>query len=286
MTATTAQVPLRRATRAPLGRLLRSELRMVLRRPRTLVGLGLLALVPVVAGIGIAIATADGPGELGGDVLASLAAGNGLLLPIFALTMAMAMLLPLTGAMLAADALAGEAAHGTLRGLLVAPVGRARLVAVKAFGVAAVSLLAVALMAVTGTITGLILLGGDGMITTSGTTLPFLDGLGRVLLTVLLVTVQVWAVAAVALAMSAWTEHPLVVVVVSLGVVIVSGVLSVIPALDWLTPALITTSWQGIAAVVQDPVPWDTLGTGLLRAACYIVIGYSIALSRTLTRDG
>jgi ABC-2 type transport system permease protein len=274
------------ARRAPLTRLLRSELRMVLRRPRTLVGLGLLALVPIVAGIGIAIAAgspSDGPI---GDGLAALVEGNGLLLPIFGLTMSMTMLLPLTGAMLAADALAGEAANGTLRGLLIAPVGRARLLAVKTFGVAATSLLAVLMMAVTGTVAGMLLLGGDGMLTSSGTTLSFGDGLARVLLTVVLVTVQVWALAAVALAVSAWTEHPLIVVVVSLGIVIVSGVLSVIPALDWLTPALITTSWEGIVEVIKDPLPTSTLLTGVLRAGCYIVIGYSIALSRMLTRDG
>jgi len=274
------------ARRAPLTRLLRSELRMVLRRPRTLIGLALLAMVPVVAGIGIAIATGSSSGESVGDGLASLVEGNGLLLPIFGLTMSMTMLLPLTGAMLAADALAGEAANGTLRGLLMAPVGRARLLAVKAFGVAAVSLFAVLLMAATGIVAGLLLLGGDGMLTSSGTTLSFGAGLGRVLLTVVLVTVQVWALAAVALAVSAWTEHPLIVVVVSLGVVIVSGVLSVIPALDWLTPALITTSWEAIPEVVKDPLPTATLLTGVLRAGCYILIGYSIALSRMLTRDG
>ncbi|SDD00959.1 ABC transporter permease [Actinokineospora iranica] len=285
MTAMTVPAPLT-ARRAPLPRLMRSELRMMLRRPRTLIGLGLLALVPVVAGIGIAIATDANSDEPMGQGLETLVAGNGLLLPVFALVVSLNMLLPLTGAMLAADALAGETAHGTLRNLLTAPVGRARLLAVKAFGVATVSLLATLLMAVTGTIAGILLLGGEGMLTSSGTQLPFLDGVGRVLLTVVLVTVQVWALAAVALAVSAWTEHPLIVVVVSLGLVIVSGVLSVIPALDWLDPVLITTSWQSVSDVVRDPLPTGSITEGLLRAACYIVIGYSLALSRILTRDG
>ncbi|GLZ41192.1 ABC transporter permease subunit [Actinokineospora sp. NBRC 105648] len=288
---TTADLPATTTTssrprRAPLTRLLRSELRMVLRRPRTLIGLGLLGLVPVVIGIGIAIATSSSDGQPIGEGIAALVAGNGLLLPIFALVVALNMLLPLTGAMLAADALAGEASHGTLRGLLMAPVGRARLLAVKAFGVATVSLIAVTLMAVTGIITGTALLGGDGMLTSSGTSLSFVDGLGRVGLTVLLVTIQIWALAAIALAVSAYTEHPLIVVVVALGLVIVSGVLSVIPALDWLQPALITTSWESVADVIQDPLSWDPLVNGVLRAACYLVIGYSIALARTLTRDG
>ena len=35
------------ATRAPLARQLRSELRWILRRPRTVIGLGLLCVVPI-----------------------------------------------------------------------------------------------------------------------------------------------------------------------------------------------------------------------------------------------
>ncbi|MBM7772000.1 ABC-2 type transport system permease protein [Actinokineospora baliensis] len=271
--------------RAPITRVLRSELRMVLRRPRTLIGLGLLALVPVLMGVGIAIATANGE-EGGTEGLAALVVGNGMLLPIFALSIAMAMLLPLTGAMLAADALAGESAHGTLRGMLMAPVGRGRLLAVKAFGVASVTLLAVLLMALTGILSGVILLGGDGMLTASGTSLPFMDALGRVLITVLYVTLQVWALAAVALAVSAFTEHPLIVVVVTLGVVIVSGVLSAIPALDGVDPVLVTTSWDAVSEVVRDPIEWGPLIEGSLRGLCYLVIGGSIAYSRMLTRDG
>ncbi|SES44523.1 ABC transporter permease [Actinokineospora terrae] len=271
--------------RAPLGRVLRSELRMVLRRPRTLVGLGLLGLVPVVMGIGIAIATASGEtGE--GDAMAALVMGNGMLLPIFALSVAVVMLLPLTGAMLAADALAGESSHGTLRGMLMAPVGRGRLLAVKAFGVASVTLLAVVLMAVTGMITGVLLLGGDGMLTASGTSLPFGEALGRVAITVVYVALQVWALAAVALAVSAFTDHPLIVVVVTLGLVIVSGVLSAIPALDWIDPVLVTTSWEAVGEIVRDPISWSPLIDGALRAACYMLIGGSIAYSRMLTRDG
>ena len=58
------------------------------------------------------------------------------------MTLALALLLPLAVAMAAADAIAGEAAHGTLRGLLLAPVGRLRLVGMKAFGVLVVAVLA------------------------------------------------------------------------------------------------------------------------------------------------
>jgi ABC-2 type transport system permease protein len=291
MTTLTATAPVALPrTQAPIGRLLRSELRLVLRRPRTLIALGLLVLVPVIAGVGIAVAAsgdlqgpanADGPGAL-----AAILADNGLVLPIFVLFMSLQMLLPMVGAMWAADAVAGEASTGALRNLLVAPVGRARLLAVKAFGVATATLLGVALMTLSGVLSGLLLLGGDGMLTISGNTLDLWPALGRILLAALLVTVQVLAVAAVALAISTVTEHPLVVMAVALGGIIVFGVLTTISALDWLHPLLLTQSWLSLVDIMRDPMPTDGIIEGLLRAGCYMVIGYALALSRMLTKDG
>jgi ABC-2 type transport system permease protein len=292
MTTLTATVPAAvTRTHAPMGRLMRSEMRLVLRRPRTLIALGLLVLVPVIAGIGIAVAanSADAQGPAGADgpgALASIVNDNGLVLPIFVLFMSLQMLLPMVGAMWAADALAGEASTGALRNLLVAPVGRARLLAVKAFGVAAATLLGVGLMTLSGVLSGLLLLGGDGMLTMSGSTLTFWPALGRILLAAVLVTVQVLAVAAVALAISSVTEHPLIVMAVSLGGIIVFGVLNAINSLDWLHPLLITESWASLVDIMRDPIPTEGLWEGVLRAGCYMVIGYSLALSRMLTKDG
>jgi ABC-2 type transport system permease protein len=276
-----------KAVRAPLSRLLRSELRWVLRRPRTLIGIGLLGLIPVM--IGIAIVATGGPeggGRGGGGGVLTMIAGNGFVLPIAALSVSLAMLLPLVGAMSAADALAGEFAHGTMRGLLVAPVSRARLLGVKAFGVASVVLIAVFVISIVGVITGLVLVGTNGMLTMSGTTLSLGAALWRVLIAALWVAVQVWAVGAIALAVSSFTEHPLVVMAATLAGAIVFGVLSVIPALDWLRPYLLTDGWSALADVLRDPMPTDGLLTGLGRAACYIVIGLSVALGRMMTKDG
>ncbi len=66
------------------------------------------------------------------------------------MTIALALLLPLAVAMAAADAIAGESAQGTLRGLLISPVSRLRLVGMKAFGVLVVATLATLAIAVVG----------------------------------------------------------------------------------------------------------------------------------------
>ncbi|MDQ4010278.1 MAG: ABC transporter permease subunit [Actinomycetota bacterium] len=270
--------------RAPLTRLLRSELRWVLHRPRTQIALGLLALVPVLIGIGIE--ATDSPG---GSGLLTQIAGNGLVLPVAALSISLALLLPLAVTMAAADALAGESAHGTLRGLLLAPISRTRLVLIKAIGVLAVAVAAVAAVAVLGMVTGLVLIGPSGsvhgMLTLSGTEVGPGSALVRVSLAAAWTVGQLAAVGAVALAVSSATDHPLVVLAAVLGGLIVCGVLSAIPALDWLQPILITTGWFAITDVLRDPLPLDGLASSSLRAGCYLLVGVGLTLLRTTTRE-
>jgi ABC-2 type transport system permease protein len=270
--------------RAPLGRLLRSELRWVLRRPRTQVALVLLALVPVVTGLGIA--AAGSPASAG---LLTQVAGNGLVLPVVALSICLTLLFPLAVAMAAADALAGESAHATLRGLLLAPISRSRLVLVKSIGVLAVAVAAVASVAVLGIVTGLILVGPasstHGMLTLSGTEVGPGSALMRVALAAVWTVGQLAAVGAVALAVSSATDHPLVVLAAVLGGLIGFGVLSAIPALDWLQPLLLTRGWFAITDVLRDPMPLAGLVSSTVRAGCYLVIGVALTLARTATRE-
>jgi ABC-2 type transport system permease protein len=288
MTAAVLDRPaLDRPVRAPLGRLLMSELRWILRRPRTIIAIVLLSLVPVLIGVGTVIAgnanagSGNGPGSL-----FTILIGNGFVLPVLSLTLLLAMLLPLLGAMSAADALAGESNHGTLRGLLIAPISRARLLGVKAFGVGTVVFIATAAVALVGLVTGVILVGTDGLITLTGNTLSLGDALARIGLSVVWVTFQVWAVAAIALAVSAFTEHPLVVMAATLAGALVFAILTVIPQLDWMQPYLLTTGWTSLTDVLRDPMPWDGLISSTLKAACYLLIGLSVAYARLSTKDG
>jgi ABC-2 type transport system permease protein len=283
----TATLPASR-TSAPLGRLAAAEVRWVLRRPRTLVLLVLLALIPVAVGIGVALTGGPGSEDGRGPGLVAAVAGNGLVLPIAAMSLALALLLPLTVATAAADALAGEASHGTLRGLLLAPVGRGRLVVMKAAGVLTVAVLAVVVIAVVGVVTGLIVVGGPSgtMITLSGTTLGLGEALGRVALVAAWTLGQVLAVAAVALAISAFTEHPLVVLASVLGGLIVFGVLTAIPSLAWLQPFLLTSGWDAGTDALRDPLPLDALASSTWRALAYLAVGAAVAVWQVRRRDG
>lgn len=272
------------ASRAPLIRLLRSELAWIFRRPRTLITMGLLGVIPIVIAIGVKVA--GGPRDGRGGLLMEDLIGNGFVLPVAALAVTLTLLLPLLSAMWAADALAGEASHGTLRGLLLAPVSRMRLLGIKIFGLFTTVLAASALISVVGIITGLVLVGSSGMITLSGTTLGVGAALARVAIATIWVAFQIWAVAAIALAVSACTEYPLVVMAATVAGAIVFGVLSSIPALDWLQPYLLTNQWTALTDVLRDPMPTAALWHGVAEAACYMVVGLSLALARVATKDG
>lgn len=292
MTAMAVSVPVSRTGHdtVPLFRLIAAELRWIFRRPRTLAVLGLLALVPIVVGIGLTLvgqnSGADAPDDSGGALLVS-AVNNAFVLPIAAMVMTLTLLLPLASAMAGADAIAGEAAHGTLRGWLIAPVSRGRLLTVKAFGVATVSVVAVLAMCVTGVATGLIINGTDSLFTLSGTTLSLGEALLRILLVGGWIVLQLWAVGAVALAVSSWTEHPMLVVASVLAGNIVFTILGFLSSLKWLHPFLLTRNWTlAPASVLQDPMSLSMLGEGAVRAACYIVVGLSLAYARLVTRDG
>ncbi|WP_051898552.1 ABC transporter permease [Sciscionella sediminilitoris] len=267
------------ATRAPLGRLIGSELRWMLLRRRTVFALGGLALIPIIIGIGLSVAT--GSGMLAGG-LDTLLRGNGLILPMLTLLLLANLFLPLVASMFAADAIAGESASGTLRGLLVAPIGRLRLLGVKAFGVAVASLVAVLVVAITSIIIGEILFGGTGMLSFSGTPVGFGGALGRIGLAVLWTTVQLFGIGAVALAISAFTEHPLVVMASTLAGVIVFSVLNNISQLSAIHPLLITngTMSGAIPGLLGGPMDLGPYGQSMLVAACYTVIGLSVTAIR------
>lgn len=270
----------------PALRLCAAELRWVLRRPRTLIMFGLFALVPILIAIGIVVADGDGDGNGGPGLIGSIG-GNGLVLPIAAMTISLTLLLPLAVAVASADAIAGEASRGTLRGLLLSPVGRLRLVGMKAFGVLVVAAVATLVIAVVGVLAGLVVVGGaDGqLVTLSGTTVGLGEAFGRVGLVALWTVGQLAAVGAVALAVSSFTEHPLVVLASVLGGLITFGVLSAIPALDWLQPYLLTTGWSSAADALRDPLPLDGFASSSVVALVYLLVGGAVLVIRMLRRD-
>ena len=103
---------IRAATRGRISpRFLRSELRMIFGRRRNLAGMAVLAVVPVIISIAVKVSS---PGRGGGPDFFGAITGNGLFVALAALTIELALFLPLAVAAISGDSVAGEANLGTL----------------------------------------------------------------------------------------------------------------------------------------------------------------------------
>lgn len=264
------------------GRFLRSELGLVLSRRRNQVGLLVLAVVPILLAVAVKVSAPSGGG--GPDFL-SLITGNGLFVAYAALTVEIAMFLPLAVALISGDAIAGEAHLGTLRYLLVVPVNRTRLLVVKYLSLCIGAFAAVALVALVGVIAGGVFFGHGPMTTLSGSQLGLGTSLLRLLVAVGYLTVGLCAFAAVGLFLSTLTEQPIAATIALLMIVIVSTILGSLPQLAWLHPWLITDHWTAILDLVRDPIAWDGLLRGLGLDAIYVVVFWLAAWARFTTKD-
>ncbi|MEU7901658.1 ABC transporter permease [Actinoplanes sp. NPDC049118] len=268
------------------SRFLRSELRLIAVRRRNQVGLAALAAVPIVLAVAMRLATPDTSERRGGgpDFFAQIT-GNGFFVALAALSVELTLFLPIAVAMVAGDAVAGEADQGTLRYLLTVPVGRIRLLAVKYAGIVAGAFLAPLVVAASGLASGLILFGGGDVTMLSGTQVGFGEALLRLLGVCLFLGVCLSALGAVGLFLSTLTVQPMAATIALTMLSVASFVLGQIPQLDWLHPYLLTRHWQDFGELLRDPVSFDALTPGLLSALAYIVVFLTAAWARFAGRD-
>jgi ABC-2 type transport system permease protein len=263
-------------------RLLSSELGLTFRRPRNLVMLGVLALVPVVFGVVLRLMTTE---DAGGPMAALLeaTAANSLMLTFASLSILVPMLLPIVVSIVAGDSIAGEAATGTLRYLLAAPAGRGRLLAVKYLNAALFGLAATLAATLTALVVGMLLFPIGPVTLLSGSTISFADGLLRIAVAVGYVAAGMAALAAVGLAISTMTEMPIGAIATTFMLIVVVTVLRAVPQLEAVQPFLLPSHWGGFDAALRSPV--GDMSGGLLAFAAYIVLFYSIAWARFSGKD-
>lgn len=264
-------------------RFLRSELRLILSRRRNQAGLGVLAALPVVMAIAVKLASPDSEGG-GPDFLGQIV-GNGFFVALAALAVEIGLFLPLAMAMLSGDAIAGEANIGTLRGLLVVPVGRTRLLATKYVGLVIGGLIGVLVVAAAGVVAGSVLFGLHPVVTLSGTTLSLPVAFGRLALVVLYVGAFLAALAAIGLFVSTLSEQPLGATIAVALLSTTMWILEAIPQLDWLHPWLLVHQQVAFADLLRDPVYWPQMRLGLLTDLAYVVVFTLAAWARFADKD-
>ncbi|HZG95586.1 MAG TPA: ABC transporter permease [Mycobacteriales bacterium] len=247
------------------------ELRKMLRRPRTWVTLTLLAGLPVIVAIFVKVTDVlPRPGT--GPPLLSAIQTNGRLLAPAALAMVIPLLLPVSVAVVAGDMIAGEAQQGTLRYLLVRPVGRTRLLWTKLVVVVLFILIAVVFVAGINYVVGLQLFGVNPVPTLSGPELTGPEATRRIIYTVLYVGWSMLGVASVALFLSTITDSPLAAALGALAVLVSSTLLLTIDAAAAVQPYLPTRYWLAFVDMFREPPLWRDIQRGVALQAVYMVV--------------
>jgi len=265
--------------------LLRSEIVVLFRRTRTIALLGALALIPVLLAVAVRVASDDSDGGGDGPAFLGDITQNGLFVSLTALTVAIPLFLPLTVGVVAGDTIAGEAGLGTLRYLLVSPVGRVRLLLVKYAGAALFCLAGTLVVVVFGAIAGAALFPIGPVTLLSGQTIGYGDYALRMLLMALYVTVSLLGLSAIGLFISTLTSVPVGAMAATIVLSTVSQILDALPQLDALDPWLFTHHWLGFADFLRDPVVWSNLADNALLQGGYIIVFGALAWARFTTKD-
>lgn len=271
-------------TRPAVGwALLGSELSILFRRRRTWAMLLALAAIPILIAIAVRVTESTSSGR--GPAFLDRITQNGLFVGITALVVSIPLFLPLTVGVVAGDTIAGEAGLGTLRYLLVAPAGRARLLVVKYVGAAVFCAAATLSVVIAGTVAGLALFPIGPVTLLSGNTIGVADSVVRTLLLAGYVTVSLLGLSAIGLFISTLTEVPVGAMAATIVLSVVSQVLDALPQLDWLHPWLFSHYWLDFADLLRQPIDWTSFGDNALLQACYVLVFGSLAFGRFLTKD-
>jgi ABC-2 type transport system permease protein len=267
-------------------RFFRSELRLVFRRKRNLLLLGVTAVFPLVIGIALRLAAPHPQGGNGAGVaFFNELAGNGVFLSFIALSTLLILVLPVVVAVVAGDSVAGEAGYGTLRYLLAVPAGRTRLLAVKLGVIVTFGLAATFIVSAVALIAGAALFPVGPVTLLSGVTVPLADGLLRLLFVTLYVAAAMAALGAIGLAVSTLTEHAIGAIAAIMILVVASEVVDQVPQLAAAGPYLPTHWWLSFDSLLRAPIDTSTLLRGLLSFAVYAILFGSFAWARFTTAD-
>ena len=260
-----------------------NELATQFRRWRTWAMLAALALIPILLGTALRLVGESSPGR--GPAFLDQITDNGFFVALAALTVAIPLFLPLTVSVVAGDAIAGEASHGTLRYLLIAPAGRVRLLLVKYLSAVAFCLAATVTVVVVGALVGWILFPVGPVTLLSGTQVSVGEGLLRLLAVGAYVSVSLFGLSAIGLFLSTLTTVPIGAMAATAILAVAAQIAGAIPQLEALHPWLFTDRWLDFGDLLRSPIVWDSFAENALLQGAYILIFGAAAIARFTTKD-
>ena len=297
------------------------ELVKLLRRPRTWISVVLTCALPFMVAVFVTIThLVPPPGQ--GSAFLSAVLQDGALYPAAALALVLPVFLPVAVAVVAGDSIAGEASTGTLRYLLVRPVGRTRLLVAKLISVTVYVLLVVLAVTFTAYATGVFLLGpsqaaavgqgpagggaagaggagpglagqaptagqaaGGAVTSLSGAPLSLLQLTERIAGAIAFITVSMLGVAAIALFLSTITDSALGSALGALAALVASEILVTLNAATVVQPYLPTRYWLAWIDFFRQPVFWRDIQRGFGIQAVYVVVFLAAAWANFATKD-
>jgi ABC-2 type transport system permease protein len=261
------------------------EIGKLVRRPRTWVCVGMLLALPTLVAVFIKT-TGRTPRPGTGPALLTEAFNNGTLFPAAALGIVLPFLLPVAVAVIAGDAVAGEASFGTLRYLLTRPVSRTRLLAAKVGVLVVFTLGAVLLVAAVSYVVGVQLFGTRPVSSISGgEPLTAQETLLRIVAAVLYIGWSMLALAAITLFLSTVTDSPLAAALGGLGVLVASTTLFALDAAAAIRPYIPTRYWLAFLDFFRNPILWRDIERGIALQAVYIGVFFALAWANFTTKD-
>ena len=265
------------------------ELVKMLRSRRTWVTILVIDLLPSTVAVLLSL-TDLGPRPGTGPAFLSAVLTDGALFPLAAIAIVLPLFLPAAVAVTAGETIAGEAQQGTLRYLLIRPVGRTRLLVAKLVAVMAFVLVALLVVVVTAYVLGILLLGRqDSTVTTtvtfSGTALSTSQLLVRTGLALAYALLSMLGVAAVALFLSTVVRTPLAAAMGTLALLIGSTLLLPLDAAHALRPYLLTRYWLAFVDLFRDPILWHDVVRGVLLQIGYVLVFLGAAWANFATKD-
>ena len=268
--------------------MIRVELVKLVRNRRTWATIALIDALPVLVAVLLAL-TDLGPRPGTGPAFLSAVLTDGTLYPLAALGIVLPLFLPIAVAVTAGEAIAGEAQSGTLRYMLVRPVGRTRLLVAKLVAVMAFVVLTILVVAATAYVLGVFLLGDEsvttGATTVSGSSMSTQELVGRTFLALGYAMLCMLGVAAVALFLSTVAESPLGAALGTLALLVASTLLLTLDAADPLRPYLLTRYWLAFVDLFRDPILWRDVLRGVLLQLAYVVVFLGAAWANFMTKD-
>jgi len=242
-----------------------------------------LAAVPILIAVAVRVSSGGSSGR--GPAFIDQITQNGLFVGVAGLILCIPLFLPLTVGVVAGDTIAGEASHGTLRYLLVAPAGRVRLLLVKYLGAVVFCIAAPLVVVLAGSVIGALLFPVGDVTLLSGDSVPIAESLGRSLLMSAYVTVSMLGLSAIGLFISTLTDTPVGAMAATIVLSVAAQVIGSLSQLEWLHPWLFSNYWLGVVDMLRQPIEWSTFGDNALLQLGYIVVFGALAYSRFVTKD-